>query len=110
MIGELGLRILELPRVGVRVDGESTYDIAFVSSKAFAGFVTPAFQGRWTPRSPNTLVVPVLIPSTGLRDPHGFLQERSFGDEPWGDVYVGQGNATVDIAFGLVEQAYRATS
>ena len=60
VVNNLGRRILNLPGVGLRVDGRRTYSLAFIRprsprvprsrAKAFTGFTTPDYEGNWMPR------------------------------------------------------------
>ena len=130
IINNLGRRVLDLPGVCLRVDGHRTYDLAFVRprsphppgsrSKAFVGFTSPTFRGRWMPAQPTTLRVGVYVNRTApIQDPHRLLKPRGFtetGTGLWHDVRIGQ---TVGIpagadlqqltdVFDMVERAYHS--
>ncbi len=107
VIRDLGRKILSLDGVGLR-GPIKTYDIAFVGRKAFASFIAPSHQGKWTPSSPNILRVGVLIPIGGIQDSRGVLRARDFDRQGWHDVYVDRDRSNVDIAFHIVMQAHSA--
>lgn len=122
VIIDLGQRILNLPRVGLR-QRTPTYDIAFVRPrtariprsrrKAFATFITPTHQGVWTPAPPrNRLFVGVRVNlGVQVEDPRGLLQEREFasqGGGGWHDVYVYEDGSDADSVVDIVAQAYHS--
>lgn len=125
VIDDLGRRILDLPGVGLREqtgEQQRTYDLAFVRprtprirrsrQKAFVGFIAPTHQGDWTPPHQRRLSVGIKFnPDSPIRDPQGFLQQRRFaqqGGGGWHDGYVNEDEATTDIAFDMIDQAYHS--
>ena len=71
-IMNLGHLILEMPGVGLRGIPNQSRDIAFIrrrgnSTKSFATFVTPAFQGRWTKTAIRSREIIVQVNMNGDR-------------------------------------------
>ena len=67
LIIEVGGRILELEGVGLR-DSTRTYDVSFVSNKAFATFITPSYAGSANQRNREDGVLTIQV--------HGVTEEH----------------------------------
>ena len=113
----LGQRILDLPGVCLRVDGEHTYDLAFIRppsphrprsrSKAFVAFNSPTYPGDWMPARRGTLRVGVMVDRSAMFE-DSLLQQRRFsqrGTGLWHDVCIGH---TVGIPAGTVARQLQA--
>ena len=131
VVDGLGRSILGLPGVCLRVDGTSTYDLAFVRPrsplqpgsrrKAFVSFNSPTFGGRWMPAQQDSLRVGVMVNRTQLFQDR-LIRRRGPGQGQttgvWHDVCIGQtigipaGAEERQIAdvFDVIERAYHSFS
>lgn len=125
LIGNLGLRILDLPCEGLREQTgaqQRTYNIAFIRPrsprsrrKAFAAFTAPSYQGTWPPHCPpGALCVGIKFNpdlDIEIQDSHSLLRTRPLpqqGGGGWRTIYLDEDSTYSDAAFDLVEQAYQS--
>lgn len=99
-IMNLGQSILEIPGVGVRGTPNDSRDLAFImrrrrgSTKSFATFVAPSFQGSWTntPIRSQEIVVQVNINQDRqqLLEGNEWLEELKFPGQGGGHWHFGR--------------------